>query len=203
MRPRFVPASVPAAIRTVRATASSRPGQASGPRCVPGPPLASSGGPGHIGVARSIDVATRSRRTIMLKRIPPILSPELLYLIARMGHGDELVIADANFPAVAIAKRLVRADGHGVPVILEAILQLFPLDSFVTNPAAVMRRVDKPGEPAPIWNDFQRLLDSAKRGISRSNRSNASRSTSAPGRASASSPPVRRPCTATSSSRRA
>jgi L-fucose mutarotase len=85
-----------------------------------------------------------------------------LYLIARMGHGDELVIADANFPAVANAKRLVRADGHGVPAILEAILQLFPLDSFVTNPAAVMRRVDKPGEPAPIWNDFQRVLDSAE-----------------------------------------
>jgi L-fucose mutarotase len=98
----------------------------------------------------------------MLKRISPILSPELLYLIARMGHGDELVIADANFPAVANAKRLVRADGHGVTVILEAILQLFPLDSFVTNPAAVMRRVDKPGEPAPIWNDFQRVLDSAE-----------------------------------------
>jgi L-fucose mutarotase len=98
----------------------------------------------------------------MLKRIPPILSPELLYLIARMGHGDELVIADANFPAVAIAKRLVRADGHGVPVILEAILQLFPLDSFVDKPAAVMRRVDKPGEPAPIWTDFQRVLDSAE-----------------------------------------
>jgi L-fucose mutarotase len=98
----------------------------------------------------------------MLKRIPPILSPELLYLIARMGHGDELVIADANFPAVTNAKRLVRADGHGVPVILEAILQLFPLDSFVDKPAAVMRRVDKPGEPAPIWNDFQRVLDSAE-----------------------------------------
>src|SRR5436305_1277602 len=107
-------------------------------------------------------VATRSRRTIMLKRIPPILSPELLYLIARMGHGDELVIADANFPAEANAKRLVRADGHGVTVILEAVLQLFPLDKFVTNPAAVMRRVDKPGEPAPIWNEFQRVLDSAE-----------------------------------------
>jgi L-fucose mutarotase len=109
-----------------------------------------------------VDVATRSRQTTTLKRIPPILSPELLYLIARMGHGDELVIADANFPSVAIAKRLVRADGHGVPVILEAVLQLFPLDSFVDKPAAVMRRVDKPGEPAPIWNDFQRVLDSAE-----------------------------------------
>ena len=48
----------------------------------------------------------------MLKKIPPILSPELLMMIAQMGHGDELVIADANFPAVSNAKRLVRADGH-------------------------------------------------------------------------------------------
>jgi L-fucose mutarotase len=98
----------------------------------------------------------------MLKRIPNILSPDLLYLIAQMGHGDELVIADANFPAVTNARRLVRADGHGVPVILEAILQLFPLDSYVEKPAAVMRRVDKPGEPAPIWDEYQRILDSAE-----------------------------------------
>ena len=97
----------------------------------------------------------------MLKRIPSILSPELLYLIAQMGHGDELVIADANFPAVTNAKRLVRADGYSVPAILEAILQLYPLDSYSEKPAAVMRRVDKPGEPAPIWNEYQRLLDSA------------------------------------------
>lgn len=98
----------------------------------------------------------------MLKRIPAIVSPDLLYLIAQMGHGDELVLADANFPATAIAERLVRADGHGVPALLEAILQLFPLDSFVEMPAAVMERVDKPSEPAPVWNDFQRLLDSAE-----------------------------------------
>ena len=98
----------------------------------------------------------------MLKRIPSILSPELLHMIAQMGHGDELVIADANFPAVTNARRLVRADGHSVPAILEGILQLFPLDSFVDKPAAVMRRVDKPGEPAPVWAEFQRLLDSAE-----------------------------------------
>ena len=97
----------------------------------------------------------------ILERIPNILSPELLYLIAQMGHGDELVIADANFPAVTNAKGLVRADGHSVPAILEAILQLYPLDSYVEKPAAVMRRVDRPGEPAPIWNEYQRLLDSA------------------------------------------
>jgi L-fucose mutarotase len=98
----------------------------------------------------------------MLKRIPPILSPDLLLMIAQMGHGDELVLADANFPAVAIARRLARADGHGVPALLEAILQLYPLDSFVEQPAAVMRRVDQPDQPAPIWTEFQRLLDGAE-----------------------------------------
>ena len=72
-----------------------------------------------------------------LKRIPSILSPELLYLIAQMGHGDELVIADANFPAVTNAKRLVRADGHSVPAILEAILQLY--GSFAQASARVAR----------------------------------------------------------------
>jgi L-fucose mutarotase len=98
----------------------------------------------------------------MLKRIPPILSPELLHLIAAMGHGDELVLADANFPSVTIAQRLWRADGHAVPPLLKAILELFPLDSFVEQPAAVMQRVDKPDEPAPIWTEFQMLLDSAE-----------------------------------------
>ena len=98
----------------------------------------------------------------MLKRISPNVSPELLYLIAQMGHGDELVIADANFPAVTNARRLVRADGLSVPTVLEAVLQLFPLDAYVEKPAAVMRRVDKPGEKAPIWDTYQRLLDSAE-----------------------------------------
>lgn len=98
----------------------------------------------------------------MLKRIPPILSPELLYTLAQMGHGDEIVLADANFPAVSIARRLVRADGHGVPAVLKAVLELFPLDSFVEKPAAVMRRVDKPDESAPIWAEYQRLLDAAE-----------------------------------------
>jgi len=59
-----------------------------------------------------------------------------------MGHSDEMVITDANFPAVTNAKRPVRADGHSVPAILEAIAQLYPLDSYVEKPAAVMRRVE-------------------------------------------------------------
>jgi L-fucose mutarotase len=98
----------------------------------------------------------------MLKHIPPIISPELLYLIARMGHGDELVIADANFPAESMGKRVVRADGHGVPAILEAVLSLFPLDRYVNAPAIVMQRVEAPAEPAPIWAEFQRVLDAAE-----------------------------------------
>lgn len=98
----------------------------------------------------------------MLKTIPPILSPELLFHLAQMGHGDELVLADANFPAAALAKRLVRADGHAAVAILQAILKLFPLDTFVSHPAAVMRRVDQPDQPAPIWADFQRALDTAE-----------------------------------------
>jgi L-fucose mutarotase len=98
----------------------------------------------------------------MLKGIPPILSPELLHLIAQMGHGDELVLADANFPAAAIGRRLVRADGHGACLLLEAILRLLPLDRFVKEPAAVMRRVDRPDDMAPIWNDFQGILNHAE-----------------------------------------
>jgi L-fucose mutarotase len=98
----------------------------------------------------------------MLKRISPILSPELLHLIAQMGHGDEIVLADANFPAVSIAQRLTRADGHKVAPILKAVLELFPLDTFVEAPAAVMRRVDEPDKSAPVWDEFQKLLDSAE-----------------------------------------
>jgi len=79
-----------------------------------------------------------------------------------MGHGDELVLADANFPAAGVARRLVRADGHRVCALLEAILRLLPLDQFVPEPAAVMRRVDRPDEVAPIWNDFQRLIQQAE-----------------------------------------
>lgn len=98
----------------------------------------------------------------MLKGIDPIVSPELLHVIAQMGHGDEIVLADANFPAVSMGKRVIRADGHGVPAVLAGLLKLFPLDSFVEAPAAVMQRVDKPADPAPIWAEFQKLLDGAE-----------------------------------------
>ena len=74
----------------------------------------------------------------MLKNIPPILSPELLKILMEMGHGDDLVIADGNFPSASIAKRLIRLDGHGVPEILDAVLRFFPLDTFVDNPVTLM-----------------------------------------------------------------
>ena len=98
----------------------------------------------------------------MLKGISPILSPELLQVLAAMGHGDELVIGDGNFPAASMARCLVRADGHGVPALLDAILRLFPLDSFVERPASLMAVVVNPNEPAPaeppIWEQYRQIL---------------------------------------------
>jgi L-fucose mutarotase len=98
----------------------------------------------------------------MLKRILPILSPELMDVLMRMGHGDELVIADGNYPSEANAKRLVRADGHGVVAILEAVLQFLPLDTFVEFPATVMQPVDENAAVPPIWSDFGKLIESAE-----------------------------------------
>jgi L-fucose mutarotase len=67
----------------------------------------------------------------VLEGILPILSPELFAVLVAMGHGDELVIADGNFPSASLAERLIRAGGHGVPPLLDAVLQFFPLDRFV------------------------------------------------------------------------
>lgn len=97
----------------------------------------------------------------MLKGISPILSPELLKALCEMGHGDELVIADGNFPAESVGKnsRVVRADGHCADKILEAVLQLFPLDTYTEKPVALMEIVkgDTCGKPE-IWNKYRDLL---------------------------------------------
>ena len=95
----------------------------------------------------------------MLKGISPILSPELLKILMEMGHGDELVIGDGNFPAAANAQRLVRLDGHGVPEILDAILQLFPLDTYVEAPVSLMQVM--PGDPCKptILATYHELAD--------------------------------------------
>ncbi|XP_030059052.1 fucose mutarotase isoform X1 [Microcaecilia unicolor] len=104
---------------------------------------------------------------VMLKGIPAILSPELLLALAQMGHGDEIVLADANFPAFSVCRCgpvHVRADGLGIPELLKAILKLFPLDSYVKSPAAVMDLVDddkKKELQTPVWSEYELLLSSA------------------------------------------
>ena len=94
----------------------------------------------------------------MLKGIAKLISPELMMTLMKMGHGDELVLADANFPADSHAQRLVRADGLGAPAVLEAILPLFPLDTFVEDPVLVMRPVTDTADEPEIWSEFRRLL---------------------------------------------
>ena len=89
----------------------------------------------------------------MLKNISPIISPELLKILMEMGHGDEIVIGDGNFPAASIAQRLVRLDGHGVDEILDAILKLMPLDTYVEAPVALMDNGD-PDNCPPIWSAY-------------------------------------------------
>ncbi|WP_127532949.1 RbsD/FucU family protein [Paenibacillus kobensis] len=94
----------------------------------------------------------------MLKGIPSILSPELLKILMEMGHGDEIVLADANFPAASHAQRLVRSDGHGIPEILDAILQLFPLDPYVDKPVALMQVVPMDPVETPIWDTYASII---------------------------------------------
>lgn len=94
----------------------------------------------------------------MLKGIPSIIPPELLKILMEMGHSDEIVIGDGNFPAAGIAKRLVRCDGHSVPAILDAILKLMPLDTYVDAPVALMEVV--PGDPVVpvIWDEYREII---------------------------------------------
>ncbi|GAB2026121.1 RbsD/FucU family protein [Lactovum odontotermitis] len=93
----------------------------------------------------------------MLRGIPNIISPDLLKILMEMGHGDEILIADGNFPAASHAQRLVRADGHSVPEILTAVLQLFPVDSFVEKPVALMS-VDEGMKKPEIWEKYEALI---------------------------------------------
>ncbi len=94
----------------------------------------------------------------MLKKISPLLSPDLLKILAEMGHGDEIVLADGNFPSASIAHRLLRADGHSIPEMLKAILQLFPLDTFVERPVALMSVVPGHNYQPTIWDEYRRII---------------------------------------------
>jgi L-fucose mutarotase len=92
----------------------------------------------------------------MLKLIPPVIGPELLMYLRAMGHGDEIAIVDANFPADASAERLVRLDGVSASTVLDAVLTLMPIDppEFSADPVAVMDPVGAPGADVPIYAEF-------------------------------------------------
>ena len=96
----------------------------------------------------------------MLKGIPKILSPDLLKVLCEMGHSDRIVIADGNFPAESMGKDaiVIRCDGHGVPELLDAILQVIPLDTYVDKPMNLMEVM--PGDPVktPIWDTYKEIV---------------------------------------------
>ncbi len=98
----------------------------------------------------------------MLKGIPKILSPELLKVLCEMGHSDRLVIADGNFPVESIGKNCItiRCDGHSVPELLDAILQVFPLDTYVDTPVTLMQLMDcdKGKIETPIWDTYKEIV---------------------------------------------
>jgi L-fucose mutarotase len=98
---------------------------------------------------------------MMLKGIPSIISPELLKVLTEMGHSDEIVLADANFPAVSNAQRLIRADGHNIPAMLQAVLQLFPLDTYVQSATALMQVVPGDTYKPVIWEEYRHILKSS------------------------------------------
>ncbi|MDF2511528.1 MAG: fucose isomerase [Herbinix sp.] len=96
----------------------------------------------------------------MLKGIPQILSPELLKVLCEMGHSDRLIIADGNFPAESMGKNaiVIRCDGHGVPEVLDAILKLFPLDTYKDHPVSLMEVMAGDTVETPIWDVYQEIV---------------------------------------------
>lgn len=96
----------------------------------------------------------------MLKGIPAILSPILLKTLCEMGHSDRVIIADGNFPAESMGKNsiVIRMDGHGVPEVLDAILQVFPLDTYTEKPVALMEKVPGDTCETPIWGEFEEVV---------------------------------------------
>ena len=96
----------------------------------------------------------------MLKGIPKIISPELLKVLCEMGHSDTIVIADGNFPAESMGKnaKVIRCDGHGGVELLDAILQLFPLDTYVEKPVSLMEVVPGDKVETPIWDEYKSII---------------------------------------------
>ena len=96
----------------------------------------------------------------MLKGIPPLLSPELLKILCEMGHSDRIVIGDGNFPAETMGKNayVVRYDGQDIPALLDAILKVFPLDSYVEKPVSLMEVMPGDTVETPIWDVYKDIV---------------------------------------------
>ncbi len=96
----------------------------------------------------------------MLKNIPAILSPELLKVLCEMGHSDRIVIADGNFPCESMGKDsiVIRCDGHGVPELLDAVLQFFPLDTYTDKPVSLMQVMPGDDVKTPIWEEYKAII---------------------------------------------
>ncbi len=99
----------------------------------------------------------------MLKNIPSVLSPELLKVLCEMGHSDRICIGDGNFPGASMAKAgnaiFLRADGIGVPELLDAILQVIPLDAHVEVPAMLMDKMERDKDiEIPVWEEYKKII---------------------------------------------
>ena len=96
----------------------------------------------------------------MLKGIPQLLSPELLKVLCEMGHSDTIVIGDGNFPAETIGKnaKVIRYDGQDIPALLDAILQVFPLDTYVEKPVSLMKVMKGDKVETPIWDFYKDII---------------------------------------------
>ena len=98
----------------------------------------------------------------MLKNISPLRTPELLKILCEMGHGDEIVLADGNFPAASHNNRVVRLDAHGGVEVLKAIMSVFPLDTYAEANAVLMEVVPGDKVETPIWAEYEDLLKNAE-----------------------------------------
>lgn len=96
----------------------------------------------------------------MLLGVPKILSPELIKVLAEMGHSDRIVLADGNFPVESMGKncKVVRCDGHGIPELLDAILEVIPLDSYVEKPVTLMEVMPGDNVATPIWDTYKEIV---------------------------------------------
>lgn len=95
----------------------------------------------------------------MLLGIPAQISPDLLKIICEMGHGDEIVLADTNFPSASMAQRLVRADGIEIPKLLSGILELFPLDQYDSRNFILMEKCEGDEADVSVWSEYKNILN--------------------------------------------